>query len=360
MSIITNDAYSAISSAKVYAGRVAPNVTPLWLQGQPLGQWFPIPGTSGPGAGLSTNEFSDLTIRPSDGTLFAVASGGHLNGSSNAAAQITLSADSPAWTTLRASSAATADVLYYADGRPTSRHTYHHTHYIASLDSVLLAGCRFGYGGGTPTGPGMDLFNLDNSIMDYSPRYTFPDITPWGGAGYGVVQDGAGNIWTQGGYKFTVATKVWSKPGTGSLFRYPAAYDSTLDKIFALQFDDGEGYAGGGRNAKRLDPATGNSVAITFNSSAALTEFDTLQPAYAGMQYCPLDGKFYFISQTCLNNIFVITPNTSTIWDMARVVIGGTTLTSTVLCKRMLWVDKLKGFVIQPNQTQNLHFLRIA
>lgn len=342
----------SVLSGSIFSGATSP----AWWVDKPLGQWFSIPGTAGPGAGLATNAFSDLTIRTSDSTLFAVASGGHADGSSNAAAAITLGVDSPTWTTLRESSTPTENVLYYADGRPTSRHTYHHTHYIASIDAVLLAGCRFGWGGGTPTGTGMDLFSL--STNDYLPRYTWPDIQILGH--YGVAVDGSGNVWTQTGRKFTVSTETWSTPGTGSLLRYPVAYDSTRDKLFALQWADGEGF-GSGLSARQLDPATGNSVDITFNSSSALTAFIAAQPSYCGMGFCPLDGKFYFVNPAALNTLYVVTPNAGTTWDMTTLTVGGAALTTgATLCKRFLWVPSLSGFVIQHDQTQNLHFLRIA
>lgn len=303
------------------------------------------------------NAFCDMTLRPSDASVIAVAAGGHSDGSSNGAASIRLSDNAPAWQTLRTTSTPTADVLYYADGRPTSRHTYHHTHYIAGLDAVLLAGCRFGFGGGTPTGPGMDLFSLGTN--DYLPRYTYPDITPFNG--YGVAQDGQGNIWTQSGNRFNVTTQTWSKPGSGSLLRYPCAYDSIRDRIFAMQWEDGEGFASSGFQARELNPATGNSVNITINSSAALTQFIADAPAYAGMAFCPLDGKFYFMHPGRIGTFYVVTPNGGATWDMATYTPSGTApVSSGVLCKRLLWVDSLKGFVLQNNATQNLRFLRMA
>ncbi len=329
--------------------------TPAWLQGQPTGQWISISGTVGPGAGLNTNAYSDMTIDPATSRVYVVAAGGHSDGSSNAAAMIDLSVDAPAWTTLRSSSSPTADALYYGDGRPTSRHTYHHTHWIPSLGAVLLAGCRFGYGGGTPSGWGMDLFDVTTG--DYLPRFTWPDST----GGYGVVQDGAGNIWTVSGYKANATTGVMTKPGSGSLLRYPAAYDSIRDKIFALQFDDGEGFGGAGLQAKQLDPATGNSTNITFNSSAALTQFLADGPDYAAMAYCPVDGKFYFLHPGRMGTLYVVTPNAGTTWDMATLVPGGASVTSSgVLCKRLLWVPALRGFVLQHNQSATLKFLRLA
>ncbi|MEY2688202.1 MAG: hypothetical protein RL375_2400 [Pseudomonadota bacterium] len=332
---------------------------PAWWHAAPVGQWVAISGTAGPAAGLNTNAYSDMTLRPSDSTLLVVAAGGHSDGSSNGAASLRLSDDAPAWTTLRSSSTPTADVLYYGDGRPTSRHTYHYTHYIESLDAVLLAGCRFGYGGSTPTGPGLDLFSL--STNDYLARYTWPDLSPFGGGAFGVCQDGSGHIWTAGGYKINGTTGVLTKPGSGSLLRYPAAYDSIRDKVFALQFDDGEGFGGAGLQAVQLDPSTGNSTSISFNGSAGLTAFNAAGPDYAAMAYCPLDGKFYFMHPGEIQKLYVITPNGTTTWDMAEQTIAGTLPASSgALCKRFLYVPQLSGFVVQTAQASNLYFMRVA
>ncbi len=342
---------------------VKPNAlpTPAWLQGKPLDQWFQIPGTAGPGAGLVPNAFSDMTLRPSDSSLLVVAAGGHNDGSSNGAAMLTLADDAPAWVTLRESSTPSANVLYYEDGRPTSRHTYHHSHYIASLDAVLLAGCRFGFGGNTPMGPGMDLFGLRGK--DYLARQTFPDVPS--GAGYGVAQDGEGNIWTNTGHKFTVATRTWSKPGTGQLHRYPAVYNPERNGIFALQFNDGEGFGSFGLIALELNTSTGNRVDITFNASAARAQLIADAPAYAAMAYCPVDGKYYFLHPGRIGTFYVITPNASTVWDVETWTPAGTTSTAVPastgpLCKRLLWVPDLKGFVLQADSRRDLYFIRKA
>lgn len=358
MGLQTSDLSGEAALAGVAADGTMTDGVPAWWRAATVGQWVAISGTANPGAGLAPNAFSDMTIRPADSTLFIVAAGGHADGSSNAAVSINLTADSPAWTTLRPSSwnGSEANVLYYADGSPCSRHTYHHTHYIASLDAVLLAGCRFGYGGGTPTGPGLDLFDL--ATNDYLPRYTWPDAT----SVYGIVEDGDGNIWTAAGYKINGSTGVSSKPGSGTLLRYPAAYDSVNNKIFAMQYDDGEGYATVGFQAVQLDPTTGNSQTITINSSAAKTAFIAATPAYCGMAYCPLDQKFYFMNPAAPQTLYVVTPNVTTTWDMETLTVGGATLPNVgaTLCKRLLWVPGLQGFVVQTDAGSNLHFMRMT
>gem|GEM_PF-2537164 len=204
----------------------------------------------------------------------------------------------------------------------------------------------------------MDLFSL-GATKAYLPRFTWPDTPALGHLG--VVQDGGKNIWTQTGYKFNLATKTWSKPGSGALLRYPACYDSARDKIFALQFADGEGFGTAQVNAVELDPATGNSKNITFNASAALTQYIADAPQYAAMAYCQLDGKFYFLHAGRMGTFYVVTPNSSSVWDIATWTPSGSAPSSSgVLCKRMLYVPTLKGMVVQSNQTANLSFVRMA
>ncbi len=343
------------------AATLPPTSPPAWLAGASIGQWVDIPGTANPPGSLNLDAFCDFTLRPSDSTLIAVASGGHNDGPSNAAASVNLEAGSPGWTLRKGSTwnGTEANVLYYADGTPASRHTYHYTHYIEGLNAVLLAGCNFAWGGSTPQGPGMDLFSLTSN--DYLPRFTYPDITPWPSAGYGIVQDGVGNIWTQAGYRFNVSTQTWSKPGSGSLLNnFPAAYDSIRDRIFALQWGTGSG-GGSGVSARELDPSTGNSRDITINSSAALTQFAADTPAYGGMAFNPLDGKFYFMHSLRMQTFYVVTPNAGTAWDMALWTPTGTPLSNGgILNKRLLYVPRLQGFVAQRSKADNMKFVRVA
>ncbi len=381
--ILTVDADDAAGAATVdHAGPVKTLCTPTlagvtilpsaglppvgvaaWIDGQPTGQWIDIPGTANPPGGLQMNAYCDMTLRPSDSTILVVAAGGHNDSSSNAAAALALNVDSPAWTLLRASSwnGSEADVTRYADGTPASRHTYHHTHYIASRNAVLLAGCRFGWGPNTPTGPAMDLFDLDTNT--YNAAGTWPNLPILGD--YGVAQDGDGNIWTSSGRKFTVATATWSKPGSGQLHRYPAAYSPSRNRIFALQYGNGEGEGSEfGLIALELDPTTGNSVGITFNASAARAQLIADTPDYAGMAFCPVDGKFYFLHPGRIGTFYVITPNAGTVWDVATYTPTGTAPPavggSGSLCKRLLWVPALSGFVVQSNQASNMKFLKVA
>ena len=310
------DSYSATSGAAVHAGRFS---QPTWLQGMPLNTWTEISGTSGAG-GSAIDAYSGFCLKPSNSEIIIAADGGHSDSSDNGVYSLRLSDNAPSWTTRRASSTPTADVLYYADGRPTSRHTYQHIHYIERIDSVLLSGCMFGFGGGTPTGPGMDLFDLQTN--DWKAIYTYADI-PSGG-GYGIVQDGNACIWTSGGRKFDTATNTWTNPGA-SILRFPAAYDNSRNNVFSICWCDGMGASVFlGLQAYKFNAATGTSSAITFNSSSALTALIAAAPQYMAMDYEPTLDKFLLYHGGETGKVYTVTPNSGTVWDIDVLARTGT------------------------------------
>lgn len=354
-----SDTYSAAAGGAIYAGMAAPASLPAWLSGAALNTYGQIANTVGPGDGLNTNAYGGFAHKPATNELFSVAAGGHTDGASNAAWSIKLNDAAPQWGRLRASTwnGVEQDVTYYADGSPASRHPYLNTHYIASAEAILLGGCHFGWGN-NPTGPGMDLFDL--GTKQYLPRNTWPDITPWGGAGYAAFMDGNGDIWTSACYKFTVATKTWSKPGASTSFvNYPAAWGAARGKLFGIQVGDGEG-GNGPLMCRELDPATGNTTNITFNASAAYSQFLADVPAYAGLVYCDHDTYFYLAHPGRPNTLYRIKPAASGPWDMETLVIAGSVpVPAGQLLGRMKYLQSLKAIVMQWSQGQNLWFVKL-
>ena len=350
MATPTTDTYSVTSGQPVVVGRFG---FPAWRRNIPLNTWTEITGTTyGNGA---IDAWGGLALKPSTSELITVAPGGHFDSSYNGADSIALSANTPTWVNRYAGSAATENVLYYADGTPTSRHHYYHIHYIESEDSVLLAGCRYGYGGGTPTGPGMDLFSLQTN--SYKPRYTFPDIPD---VNYGIVKDGQGRIWTTSGRRFDPITKTWTATGLG-LWRFPAAYDSNRNVLFSMQFGDGQGY-NSGLNANKINVSTSVQSAITINASSAYTAWLAAAPAYAALDYDADNDRFLFYHGGETGKVYVITPSSGTTWDMSVLSTTGTPAATpgAGINKRFLYVPNLKGFVLMPSSSANLWFLRTA
>lgn len=347
------DSYSAASGAGVYGGRFS---TPAWLSGVPLNTWTAITGTSGAG-GAAIDAYSSFAIKPSNSEIIIAAAGGHSDSSDNGVYSLRLSDDAPSWTTRRTSSAATVDVLYYADGRPTSRHTYNHVHYIPGIDAVLLAGCRFGYGGGTPTGGGFDLFSL--ATNDWLARYTYADSPD---SSYGVAFDGT-NVWTGSGRKFDTTTNTWSTT-SAVMNRFPQAYDTSRSQIFSMQFGDGQGFDGHLGCVASKTSAAGTSTTITINASAAYTAWLAATPTYAALDYDPLLDKFLFYHGGETGKVYTITPNAGATWDMSVLSTSGTPDTAPAsgagINRRFCYVPALKGFVLLPKASSNLYFLRTA
>lgn len=339
---------------------------PTWRVGRTPMQWSQVSGTQAASA-LSSIGFGDRAcnaynhlVVDSQGRIYILAWGGHEDGSSNGCARMNLMANSPSWAALFAgSSSVQANVLYYADGRPTSRHTYAYTHLIEDEDALLLAGCKFGYGNGTPGGPGFDVFDLLTN--DYRARFNYPDSPD---NSQGVVKDNNGNIWTPSGYKLDVATKTWSRPHAGFFGRFPAATDPTSDRSFWLQYGDSQGFnLELGVLAREVNHADGSIRNITIASGAARTAFEAAQPSYPSMSYCTADGKFWFFHAGEPNVAYKVTPDLgSTTWAMERVVIGGVTpvTTGAILMERCRWVSGLNGFIAMFKGDQDLYFCPVT
>lgn len=347
----TTDFYGAASGQPVAGGRFR---LPLWARGVALNTWTEIPNTAAPGS-CDVDAWGAFCVKPSNSELIIAAAGGHADSSDNGVYSIVLSSDVPTWVTRKTSSTPTADVLYYADGTPTSRHLYHYIHYIESIDAVLLAGCRFGYGGGTPTGPGMDLFDLATNA--YLARYTYPDIPD---TSYGVAKDGQGRIWTPTGRRFDPSDESWTATGA-TLGRFPVAYDSTRNLLFSMQYGDGQGYDSV-LNAKKVDASTGTTSTITINASAAYTAWLAATPSYAGMDYDAANDHFLFYHGAETGKVYVITPNSGTAWDMSVLTTSGTPAATPAsgagINKRFQYVPRLSGFILQPRRDANLWYMR--
>lgn len=333
---------------------------PAWRNGLALNQWTELQGTSGAG-GAAIDAWGALAENKATAELYIAASGGHSDSADNRVVSISLMAYAPTWVQRHASSTNTpTDVLYYPDGLPTSRHLYHHLHYLPALNVVLLGGCRYGFGGNTPTGPGMDAFSLTTNT--WLSRYTFPDITPYNG--YVIEVDGAGKAWTQSGNRFDPSTNRWSTPGSGpGLGRFPHATAPSRNVIFSLQYGDGQGYdLNLGVVARRLDTMTGASAAITFNPSAALTEFIAAQPTYSGMDYDAANDRFLFTHHAERGKVYVVTPNATTTWDLSVLPTTGMPAAApgsgSGVNKRFRYLPTLGGFVLLPARSTNLFFLR--
>ena len=340
--------------------------TPTWLAGAAINEFVEITGTSGAG-GAAIDAWGTLVLIDGTAILVSPANGGHTDSSDNRVTSIDLSQNAPSWTQqIAASSSVTANTDHMPDGKPVSRHGYHHAHYISQRSRVMLFGARGWYSNGG------DGYKVDGHTV--SGTWAWDAADTWtataGSQGFGTARDPVtGNVWTNAGYLWNQAGDSWSNEGAFSTsWRWPVAYDSTREQFFTLQYGDGQGFdLGRGVVATIFDPATGAQQTISFNSSAALTQFSSEQPVYAGMDYDPETDKFLFYhgDGASTEDVFVITPNGTTTWDMGLLSVTGATPNAppaggSGINGRWKYIPALKGFALFPQSSSNMFFLRTA
>lgn len=341
--------------------------TPAWLQNKASNEWFQISGTAGAG-GAPLNDYSGFALT-ADGKLAAGAAGGHGGSRDNRVVVLNLLDDAPSWNVLNNPSTTTPDdAAYNPDGKPASRHTYHSTIYVPYLDRVMLFGVRF-------TAPGALTFN---KVDGFNPRTGVWDGVVLGKPGqsgsgyadivagyYGAAIDGAGNVWSVGGLqKYTPSSNTWSSAITvpaANTVRYPWAWDSLRSQLFGLCWGDGEGF---NTDVRAIKQSGSIQTQVTFNNSAALTQFIADAPSYAGMDYDVDNDRFLFFSNDHPTRIYVVTPNEGSVWDMSLLTLGpGSNALPTngaPIVGRFKYVPQLKGFVCLPDASQTLYFMRTA
>lgn len=342
---------------------------PAWLSGAAVNEWIAISGTTHAGSagdptsdGRSTSRLAYSGAGLVGAELVLAACGGHGDYSGNEVTSIDLSQDSPTWTLRLARTASvTADVAYYGDGRPSSRHTYWSTHYSTTRSRLMLHRSRFVYGSAVS-------FN-DSNGFDLGTNTWDADGT-WADGSTPGCRDAYDNVWafTNSQHsirKWTAATDTWSGDlGTwgSETLGYPLAHDSSRDKLFALSIGNGEG-GGSGVSAHRfsMDGATRDS--ISFNASSAFTQFGTDAGIHAGMDYVPVLDKFLWYSGAgATSRVYVITPNSGTTWDMTILSATGVTpaaIQGSGIFSRFRYVASLRGFVCMGSGAASVNFLRV-
>lgn len=337
---------------------------PAWLNGHGIGEWVEIPGTAGAG-GSPVDAFSGFAYNHSTNEILIACAGGHSDSGDNRVVSLQLTVDKPVWTLRSPSSTVQkTDVAYYPDGKPASRHLYSTSHYIPQLNRVMLFGLRFSYGNAYTYGV-VDGFNLATNTWD--PAGTWSDMLP---GHFGAVSVRAtGVVYSHALAKWSPDTAKCTQPITvrsSETIRWPIAHDPKRDQLFTLNWGDGEGYGAPVINASRV-PLSGNTqISISFNASAALTQFAVDMPTYSGMDYDDANDNFMFYcgQGTGAGRIFVVKPNTTNKWDMSIYSLTGSSRPPATpgngIHNRFRYVPALKGFVLLPSGSSNLFFIRTS
>lgn len=345
---------------------VPARATPAWMAGKPIGEWFEIPNTAGAG-GAAINAYSGMAVNELTSEILIAAAGGHGDSSDNRVVSLGLLADAPTWTLRMApSKTVAANVSHYPDGKPSSRHVYSSIHFVPQVNRLMLFGARSTYGTAWDFAK-VDAFNLDTNQWD--PAGTFADMP----AGYyGAAQIRAtGEVVSTQLKKWSPADRTWADLATNTStefpVRWPIAYDSRRNQMFSLQWGDGQGYPLTPMIATRVPLDGKQQIMVTFNPSAALTQWLAEKPSYAGMDYDPDGDRFLFYSgvDTAAGRVYVIKPADGNVWDMS--LLGGGSLKvagspegGAGINSRLRYVPALRGFVLLARGTSNLYFLRTA
>jgi hypothetical protein len=137
---------------------------------------------------------------------------------------------------------------------------------------------------------------------------------------YGSSIDDVGNIWCRTHKFITASNTLTPLPVT---YAGISAFDTSRRKLFTLAKGNGQGFSLSlGIVANTINENLSGSQTITFNSSAAYTEFSSMDLDYSCMDYDPVRDRFlyYYGKGVSIGVIYVITPNSGTVWDMSKLV----------------------------------------
>jgi hypothetical protein len=361
-----NSTYSGAAGATLYCGRSAPVGLPAWAAASVLNAWMEIPGTSG-ADGSAIDAYSGLTVKQSTGEVLIALAGGHGDSFDTRVSAINLLVGAPAWRNPRPkngidSSLAATNQPYTLDGvTPSSRHTRYSCIYCPPKDRIMFIGTTGVYGTGGVQFVDSNGFSMVTNTWD-APGTWAPSSTT---SGTGIGIDDLGNIWTRTQKWLHASNTFLPLPSTWS--SQPIAFDSLRRQMFGIQYGDNQGSSVFlGHAAKTISENLESTRVITFNASAAWTEFQTIPFAYIAIEYVASKDKFYLYDGATSRGgpgvVWAISPNDGTVWDIAKLDTTGTvTPTNTAgIQSKFAYVEALKGFVILPLKTSPMYFLRIA
>lgn len=287
------DSYSAASGATVAGGMAAPSGLPSWLAAGAVNEWLQVPnGQPSTASGLAPAVAGSMGTQSgmvnawggafADGSKFFIHGGGHSDYGGNEIGAIDLSQESPAWDLL-IERTPIADLLggsnYYADGRPTSRHTYYAMAVatVGGIKRFLRFNAWMGFAfNGTPVGGAADVRTVDVDGFRL-------DTNAWEPAAFGPVDAITGS---ETGFAQDPSTgDCYCWPTNSSIQKYTVATDSCAT-VAVLGGSEGQGgacavdavagklYRFAGRAAARCNSwslSGGSKVTETFTGPAAST-----------------------------------------------------------------------------------------
>ena len=341
---------------------------PTWRQGIALGEWRQIAGTSLSNAPMAVKTYPTIGVEgpeakvtswngyafdSRDSSVYSVANGGHHAYAGNEVDRIKLSDNKPTWSEPRAATP-TSNVIenseYYADGAPTSRHTYYGSIINEKLNrAMLLNGAQYGNGYGVLS---VDGFNLASNQWDPAGTYTRtpgPLKTTPGAAM--ALHKASGDIYAFGWsemYRWNSATNAWTTKSVPFNGQYSAsAVDTKRNRILLV---------GGDKNIQATyDIATGLMQSVTLSGSEA----GSVSGQGNGMVYDPLQDAFLLRKEDAGADVYRINAQTLSV-DKQPASAAGAQIPAAPrgVWSRFIYLPALKGVVFFPVYDGDMWFLR--
>ncbi len=341
---------------------------PLWRTGMVAWQWKQIPSTDLGSVRPVTavtgdpdsriNAWNGMASDALTGRLFIAGVGGHADYAGNEAYSIDLSVDAPRWRLLREPSASSDvrwNVEYYADGRPSSTHTYYALHFVARQNRVFRVGSGSNWGSGNFGDGNTNAFNL--ATMDWEPAGTFgtyhstrPVLSS------AICKHPVSEDLYAGEFRyfrrFDAGTGRWSNlaemPDVGYPSFYPCAVDPVGNKV--VIFGDNYVKPNGGIV---YDIATNKMRKITFSGAAASTM--TLQEeSYAWYDSA---SRVFLVKTRTRDQVIRVDP--TTYQATLQTTTGGGAMPDAVngVHTRWQYLPTLGGFAYYPAAGSGIWFL---
>lgn len=352
----------------IYPAKIAEASMPTWRKGQQIGEWRQINGTSLTSveprpmpAGYASSKieaWTGLALDIRNGTVYSAANGGHGDYAGNEVNKISLQDDMPKWLEVSAPSPASSvlqNVEYYADGKPTSRHSYYSHIYIEQRNRVMHFGVGARYGNGY-SGKSVDGFNSLTNMWD--PAGTYPSI-PNSNGGYIIGDARAEDPATGDVYIFGEYTLIrWNQ--SSNTYTTLLSNQATLGYYASASFDTKRNrilLRGGANGTKAYiyDVGTSKLSAVIFSGAAAA---EAQQGDSEGLTYEPTLDCYLLRKSTAGGSVIRIAADTLTATILSTN--GGDTLPTPTngVYTRFQYVPTLGGVFYYSNYRANIWFLR--
>lgn len=346
---------------------------PTWRQGISVGEWRQVSGTSLAAAPIAVKTFPSLSVLGPEGkvvawngfavdtrdsSIYSAASGGHMDYAGNEVNRIRLSDNAPVWTEPRAAtpvSQIVANATHYADGRPTSRHSYYGTVVNEVRNrAMVLSGAR--WGDGYSPGGVLDGFNLTSNDWDTARTYPDAPIADFGAYNGWTIVDhkSTGDVYAFANFsvlRWSNATNTWTRllANTAIYGQYAAsALDTKRNRVFVVggNVNDQGVYDLAANTAQSVSLAGPNAGSLSGDGNA--------------MVYDPALDAFLVRKGDAGGTVYRINAQTFSVDTLPNTGGAAVPATSNGVWKRFLYVPNLKGIVYFPTYGGDLWFLRTS